>query len=201
MSPEGTPDVIARPVFPIDADRMHKFDPAMTELITDYVKERLAMADTSVDGLGDRQQLEEVMADLIGDGPRPAKEVLDIYVDHLAETILSSDSPRFFAFIPAAPTKAAVATRAVETTPSKKVNTAKKTVVQDQKKKQVKAKHVSTAGAYDMNAKAYKKRNDEVSRGLTMKQWTNGGHDWEFEIELIVINDYNQCNQYKKYIL
>ena len=31
----------------------------------------------------------------------------------------------------AAPTKAAVATRAVETTPSKKGNTAKKTVVQD----------------------------------------------------------------------
>jgi glutamate/tyrosine decarboxylase-like PLP-dependent enzyme len=108
VSPERALDVITGPVFPIDADRMHKFDPAMTELITDYVRERLAMADTSVDGLGDRQQLEEVMADLIGDGPRPAKEVLDIYVDHLADTILSSDSPRFFAFIPAAPTKAAL---------------------------------------------------------------------------------------------
>ena len=101
----------------------------------------------------------------------------------------------------AAPTKAAVATRAVETTPSKKGNTAKKTVVQDQKKKPVKAKNVSTAVAYDVNAKAYKKRNAEVSRGLTMKQWTNGGRDWEFEIERIVINDYNQCNQYKKYKL
>ena len=108
MSPEGTPDVFAGPVFPIDADRMHKFDPAMTELITDYVRERLAMADTSLDGLGDRRQLVGVVAGLIGDGPRPAKEVLDLYVDHLAETILSSDSPRFFAFIPAAPTKAAL---------------------------------------------------------------------------------------------
>lgn len=61
-------------VFPANADRMHRFDPAMTELMTDYVKERLAMIDTSVDGLGDRRQLEGVMAGLIGDGPRPARK-------------------------------------------------------------------------------------------------------------------------------
>ena len=108
VSPEVTTPAPPFSAFPANADRMHKFDPAMTELMTDYVKERLAMTDTSVDGLGDRQHLEDVIAGLIGDGPRPAKEVLDIYVDHLAETILSSDSPRFFAFIPAAPTKAAL---------------------------------------------------------------------------------------------
>ena len=60
-----------------------------------------------------------------------------------------------------ASTKAAVATRAVETTPSKKGNTTKQTVVQDPKKKPVKAKNVSTAVAYDVNANAYKKRNAE----------------------------------------
>ena len=108
VSAEITNPVVPVPAFPPGANRMHVFDSEMTELMTDYVKERLAMADTSVDGLGDRRQLEGVMAGLIGDGPRPAKEVLDIYVDHLAETVLSSDSPRFFAFIPAAPTKAAL---------------------------------------------------------------------------------------------
>jgi aromatic-L-amino-acid decarboxylase len=94
--------------FPDDADRMHRFDPAMTQLILDYVVERLSIVENSVDGLGDRRHLEDVVEGLIGDGPREAKEVLDLYVEHLAETILSADSPRYYAFIPAAPTKAAL---------------------------------------------------------------------------------------------
>ena len=95
-------------LFPVDADRMHRFDPAMTQLILDYVVERLSIPDNSVDGLGDRRELEAVTAGLIGDRPRDAREVLDLYVDHIADTILSADSPRYFAFIPAAPTKAAL---------------------------------------------------------------------------------------------
>jgi aromatic-L-amino-acid/L-tryptophan decarboxylase len=94
--------------FPPDADRMHRFDPQMTDLFMDYVRERLAMRETSVDGLGDRRHLEEVVEGLIGPRPRDAREVLDLYVDHIADTILSADSPRYFAFIPAAPTKAAL---------------------------------------------------------------------------------------------
>ena len=96
------------PGFPVDADRMHRFDPAMTQLILDYVRERLAIPETSVDGLGDRRDLEEVTAGLIGDRPQDPKRVLDLYVEHLADTILSADSPRYHAFIPAAPTKAAL---------------------------------------------------------------------------------------------
>ncbi len=95
-------------LFPVDADRMHRFDPAMTQLILDYVVERLSIPDNSVDGLGDRRELEAVTAGLIGDRPRDAREVLDLYVDHIADTILSADSPRYYAFIPAAPTKAAL---------------------------------------------------------------------------------------------
>ncbi|MEI6362421.1 MAG: pyridoxal-dependent decarboxylase [Actinomycetes bacterium] len=94
--------------FPIDADRMHRFDPDMTQLILDYVVERLSIPDNSVDGLGDRRHLEQVTAGLIGDDPRDAKQVLDLYIDHIAETILSADSPRYYAFIPAAPTKASL---------------------------------------------------------------------------------------------
>jgi glutamate/tyrosine decarboxylase-like PLP-dependent enzyme len=95
-------------VFPADADRMHRFDPEMTQMILDYVVERLSIVENTVDGLGDRRHLEQVVAGLIGDQPKDAREVLDLYVDHLAETILSADSPRYFAFIPAAPTKAAL---------------------------------------------------------------------------------------------
>ena len=94
--------------FPPDADRMHRFDPRMTELILDYVADRLALRETPVDGLGDRRHLERVVEGLIGPGPRDPKEVLDVYIDHLADTILSADSPRFYAFIPAAPTKASL---------------------------------------------------------------------------------------------
>jgi aromatic-L-amino-acid decarboxylase len=94
--------------FPVDADRMHRFEPAMTQLILDYVVERLSIPENTVDGLGDRRHLEQVTAGLIGDEPRDAREVLDLYIDHIAETILSADSPRYYAFIPAAPTKASL---------------------------------------------------------------------------------------------
>ena len=96
------------PTFPPDPARMHRFDPAMTDLMLAYVRERLALVEPPVDGLGDRRDLERAVAGLIGEGPRDPKEVLDVYVDHLADTILSADSPRFYGFIPAAPTKAAL---------------------------------------------------------------------------------------------
>ena len=35
-------------------------------------------------------------------------EVMEVYLDHLAPTVLSADSPRMFAFIPSAPTKASL---------------------------------------------------------------------------------------------
>ena len=103
-----TAEANLHPRFPIDADRMHRFDPEMTAMILEYVEERLSITETPVDGLGDRAALESAVAGLIGDDPRSAREVLDIYVEHMADTILSADSPRFFAFIPAAPTKASL---------------------------------------------------------------------------------------------
>ncbi|MDC3376469.1 aminotransferase class I/II-fold pyridoxal phosphate-dependent enzyme [Candidatus Nanopelagicales bacterium] len=88
--------------------RMHQLDPAMLELILNYVTERLELVETPVDGLGDREAMQKAMTDLISDDPRDAREVLDVYIDHLADTVLSADSPRFYAFIPAAPTKASL---------------------------------------------------------------------------------------------
>lgn len=91
-----------------DPTRMHTLDPALLELILGYVRERLAIGETPIDGLGDRAVMQEAMSGLIGADPRDPKEVLQVYIDHLADTVLSADSPRFFAFIPAAPTKASL---------------------------------------------------------------------------------------------
>ena len=89
-----------------DADRMHRIDPQLTELILEYVTERLSLPETPIDGLGNREMMVEAMAGLIDENPKDPQAVLDVYIDHLADTVLSADSPRFYAFIPAAPTKA-----------------------------------------------------------------------------------------------
>lgn len=91
-----------------DPARMHQLDPSMLDLVMGYVAERLALPEAPIDGLGDRDRMQEAMSGLIGDDPRAADEVLQVYVDHLADTVLSADSPRFFSFIPAAPTKASL---------------------------------------------------------------------------------------------
>lgn len=91
-----------------DAGRMHEFNPEMTDLILEFVRDRLSLEETPVDGLGVRSELHEALDGLMTNAGRPAGEVLDLYVDHIADTILSADSPRFWAFIPAAPTKAAL---------------------------------------------------------------------------------------------
>lgn len=100
----------ATPEFPDlgDPARMHRLNPAMLELIIGYVTERLELPEAPVDGLGDRARMHQAMAGLIGADPKDAAEVLKVYVDYLADTVLSADSPRFFAFIPAAPTKASL---------------------------------------------------------------------------------------------
>lgn len=98
----------AGPVLPIDAARMHRADPVMVETILGYVADRLTSAEVPLDGLADRAHLDEVLAGLISEEPHDFQQVLDVYADHLALTVLSADSPRMFAFIPSAPTKASL---------------------------------------------------------------------------------------------
>ena len=87
---------------------MHIADQGTIDLILKYVNERLMLPEAPVDGLGNRQEMKAALEGLIGSGPRDPAEVLGIYEKYLADTILSADSPRFFAFIPAAPTKASL---------------------------------------------------------------------------------------------
>lgn len=96
------------PALPIDAGRMHRPDAEMTQVILSYVADRLLQAEVPLDGLADRDQLASVLDGLITEEGRDFRQVLDVYANHLALTVLSADSPRMFTFIPSAPTKASL---------------------------------------------------------------------------------------------
>jgi aromatic-L-amino-acid decarboxylase len=89
-------------------DRMHTPDQALVDVVLAYVTERLAIEDTPIDGFGDREEMRKALEGLIGPEPKDPAKVLGIYEKYLSETVLSADSPRFFGFIPAAPTKASL---------------------------------------------------------------------------------------------
>ncbi|MBK9740580.1 MAG: aminotransferase class V-fold PLP-dependent enzyme [Actinobacteria bacterium] len=87
---------------------MHRPDPEMTQVILGYVADRLLRDEVPLDGLADRAQLSAVLDGLITEDGNDFRQVLDIYADHLALTVLSADSPRMLTFIPSAPTKASL---------------------------------------------------------------------------------------------
>ena len=90
------------------ADPMFTFDQAMTDLVFDYCRQRLALDPVPLDFGGIRESFDEVLRGLIRpDGNDPGR-VLEIFSDHLADAVISCDSPRFLSFIPAAPTKASL---------------------------------------------------------------------------------------------
>lgn len=105
--PDPTPPSPIR-VFPVEADRMHRPDPEMTAALLAYVAERLLTPEVPLDGLADRARLADAVAGLIGEEGTDFREVLAVYAEQLAPTVLSADSPRMFTFIPSAPTKAAL---------------------------------------------------------------------------------------------
>ncbi len=104
-----TPDpLVPVPDLPPDADRMHRADLAMINDILEYVADRLLTPEVPLDGLADRDHLDQVLAGMIGEQGHEFHEVLAVYANSLATTVLSADSPRMFAFIPSAPTKASL---------------------------------------------------------------------------------------------
>ncbi len=88
---------------------MHHFD-ARTEDIAricfDYAIERLRMDPVPLDQPRSPQELTALVGSTITREGRPPEEVMALFADVLAPACISSDSPRFLAFIPAAPTKA-----------------------------------------------------------------------------------------------
>src|SRR5580704_8549123 len=90
---------------------MHRYDDR-TERIADavfsYMRQRLALEPVPLDRAIAPDDLTARAPNLIGAAGNDPERVLSLYRDVLAPAVISCDSPRFLAFIPAAPTKAAL---------------------------------------------------------------------------------------------
>jgi aromatic-L-amino-acid decarboxylase len=87
---------------------MFSFDEKVADLILGYCRDRLALDPVPLDFGGYATPLSDVLDGLIGPEGTDAARVLDLFADRLATAVISSDSPRFVSFIPAAPTKASL---------------------------------------------------------------------------------------------
>ena len=90
---------------------MHTFDErtaALAQAVADYIEERLRLDPAPLDQTASRADLDTRAGHLLGPGGNDADVVLRTFAEVLAPAVISVDSPRFLAFIPAAPTKAAL---------------------------------------------------------------------------------------------
>jgi glutamate/tyrosine decarboxylase-like PLP-dependent enzyme len=83
-------------------------DERLADLIFAYCRERLALDPVDLDFPGEKAVLDEALAGLMGPQPQEPANVLRLFGEQLAPAVISCDSPRFLAFIPAAPTKASL---------------------------------------------------------------------------------------------
>jgi aromatic-L-amino-acid/L-tryptophan decarboxylase len=86
---------------------MFVYDERLADLIFDYCRWRLALDPVPLDFGGARESFDALLEGLIGSEGNDPRHVMEVF-DHLAEAVISCDSPRFLSFIPAAPTKAAL---------------------------------------------------------------------------------------------
>ncbi len=87
---------------------MFREDPAMTELVLDFCRRRLSVDPVALDFGGTRPPPPHLLDGLLGEEGNDPETVLRIFADHLCHSVVSCDSSRYLAFIPAAPTKAAL---------------------------------------------------------------------------------------------
>ncbi len=83
-------------------------DDKLASMIFEYCRWRLSLDPVDLDFPGQKAVLDEALAGLIGTEPRDPEDVFRVFTDVLAPAVISCDSPRFLAFIPAAPTKASL---------------------------------------------------------------------------------------------
>ncbi|ORT58089.1 pyridoxal-dependent decarboxylase [Streptomyces sp. CB03238] len=86
---------------------MHTHDPALTDLVVASLRDRL-LNRPALNHPGEGDKIDRVLAGLIGPEGNDPAEVLRLWTEHLAPTVIAVDSPRFLSFVPAAPTQAAV---------------------------------------------------------------------------------------------
>ena len=88
---------------------MHEFDQESEELVQsvfEYALDRLRN-EPPLDGPMSAEELQALVGETITPAGRGGTETLRRYVDHLAPASISADHPRYLAFVPGAPTKAA----------------------------------------------------------------------------------------------
>lgn len=91
---------------------MHHFDDrteSMAREVLDYTFARLSLDPVPLDrGVPPSELIRRVPDSIIGEQGHDPHEVLRLFAEVLAPSVISCDSPRFLSFIPAAPTKAAL---------------------------------------------------------------------------------------------
>jgi glutamate/tyrosine decarboxylase-like PLP-dependent enzyme len=92
----------------LNPNSMHEFDAELTDQVFEYMRERLSMPDVPLDFPGDPKVLAAALSGLIKPEGNSATDILKLYDDVISRAVVSGDSPRFMAFIPTAPTKAAL---------------------------------------------------------------------------------------------
>ncbi len=83
-------------------------DERMISLIFEYCRERLHLDPVPLDFAGEKVALDAALRGLITPSGNDPERVLQLFAEVLAPAVVSCDSPRFLAFIPAAPTKASL---------------------------------------------------------------------------------------------
>jgi aromatic-L-amino-acid decarboxylase len=80
----------------------------LTELVLEHCRRRLALAELPIGFGGTRPPDTTALDNLLCEEGNDPERVLDLFVNELSRSVLASDSPRYLAFIPAAPTKASL---------------------------------------------------------------------------------------------
>ena len=87
---------------------MFAYDPVMAEAVFNYCRERLSLDPVPLDHPVPKAVLEDAFAGLITPNGKNAVEILSLFAHRIVNSVISCDSPRFLAFVPAAPTKASL---------------------------------------------------------------------------------------------
>ncbi len=87
---------------------MFQHDDELTELVIEFCRRRLGLDPVPLDFGGSRPPGADALDGLLAEEGNDPAEVLRVFADHLAPSVVSCDSDRYLAFIPAAPTKAAL---------------------------------------------------------------------------------------------
>ncbi|MGH9104423.1 MAG: pyridoxal phosphate-dependent decarboxylase family protein [Acidimicrobiales bacterium] len=90
------------------AKGMFVYDQKMAEAVFAYCRDRLSLDPVPLDHPLPRDELEAALAGLVTREGRDPLATLSTFTDHVVRSVISCDSPRFLAFIPAAPTKASL---------------------------------------------------------------------------------------------